>query len=107
MGYSSFAGIACDCSILAEGDLVAECIGDACTIQPKSALSSPEMVEDRHKAAMKAREALRGNRTESNVCLCDPTEVLTDLYDLEIELVMKLLKTREAIETLEGIRNED
>ena len=56
---------------------------------------------------MKAREALRGNRTESNVCLCDPTEVLTDLYDLEIELVMKLLKTREAIETLEGIRNED
>ena len=83
------------------------CEGDACTIRPKSALFSPEMVEARHKAAMRVREALMGNRIESNACLCDPADVLTDLYDLEIELVMKLLKTREAIETLEGIRNEE
>ena len=82
---------------------MAECIGDACTIEPKSALSSPELVEARHKAAMKAREALRGNKRESNACLCDPADVLTDLYDLEIELVMKLLKVRSNIETLEGL----
>jgi hypothetical protein len=39
---------------------------------------------------------------ESNVSLCDPADVLEDLYALEIDLALKIVKTRKDIEKLEG-----